>query len=166
MRLGIVALFFVAGACATGALFVAPSLFVVILQEKSLRAERVAQEQYTTTNASTLEAVLKQADQKLSILAAKYAHPSVTDLIKVITEIKPLGVTITSFQYVHPHGKAGVLAISGTSATRDALVLFEEALEKESRITDVQLPISNLANNTNLSFTITVTVASSSLSYI
>ncbi len=160
IRLGIIALFFVAGACATGALFVIPSFFTVTLQEKNLRMERMAQEEQAVGNSSGLEKILEQSDQKLGILASKYASPSLTDLMRTIIEEKPAGVILSGIRYERTQNKTEMLVLSGTGATRDALVLFQEMLQKESRIASVQLPISDLASSANISFTITATLAS------
>ncbi len=159
IRLGIVALFFVAGACLTGALFIMPSFFTVTLQERSLKVERVAQEENAVGNANSLETVLAQSDQKIAILAAKYTSPALTDLMSSIIQKKPAGVILEGIRYERAQNKGETLVLSGTSATRDALVLFQEALRKEPRIANVQLPISDLASSANISFTLTATLA-------
>jgi hypothetical protein len=76
-----------------------------------------------------------------------------------IIQKKPTGVILEGVRYERAQNKGETLVLSGTSATRDALVLFQESLRKEPRIANVQLPISDLASSANISFTMTATLA-------
>jgi len=53
------------------------------------------------------------------------------------------------------------IELTGTALTRQALADFREALLTNERIASVVLPIANLAQDKNITFTITLTLASS-----
>jgi Tfp pilus assembly protein PilN len=90
-----------------------------------------------------------------------------SSLIEDIDARRVPGMILTSFSLSHAHGGAGsnsvntavngsIISISGMAATRDILVAFEQNLENDPRLTAVELPVSALAENTNINFTISM----------
>lgn len=54
--------------------------------------------------------------------------------------------------------QAGAITISGMTDTREALVSYAKNLEASGRFASVNLPISNLAKDTNIPFTIRIVI--------
>lgn len=162
VRLVVVALFFIAGALATGALLVAPSYATVLMQLQDLKAQRAGQQAQAVADTTDLATVLAQSDQNIELLRAKYARVPVTDVISALIGIKPAGIMLLSVRYDRTDAGAETLVFSGRSLSRDALVSFQDRLQDEPHIANVTLPISDLANNTDIDFTITVQLRTSS----
>ena len=69
------------------------------------------------------------------------------------------GIVLSGFDYEPSVGKsAGTLAVSGTATTRDALRNYQLALEGASFARSADLPVSAYAKDTDITFTITVTL--------
>lgn len=162
IRLMVVALFFMAGTLITGALFIAPSYFIVLIQAQELKAQRAMQQTQTDTDSDNLKKLLVQADQRIALLGAKYAHMPVTDRMGDIVQKQPEGITLSSLRYDRTDAGAETLIVAGRSASRDALVSFQELLQKQPYVKSVTLPISDLASSADIDFTITATLNISS----
>jgi Tfp pilus assembly protein PilN len=108
----------------------------------ALHAELVAQ---TATLSQTLSVLSTTGSQ----------NQAFTDIIPTILDQKPRGVSITNITYV----LGGTVQISGTAATRDELAAFQAALQNQSTISLVNIPISDFAGDTDISFSITITPA-------
>lgn len=65
-------------------------------------------------------------------------------------------VAVTSMHFSLDKGKAHIEA-RGTAQTRESLRQFLDALKKDTFFADAQIPISDLAKDTNLVFTLTLT---------
>ncbi len=79
--------------------------------------------------------------------------PLYKDLLQVVGE-RPSGVAITAL--VYQRGNSSVV-ISGIAKKRDDLLFFVDALEKSKTFSAVDLPVSSLAQQEKVNFSITVT---------
>ena len=65
-------------------------------------------------------------------------------------------IVIESFALSHE--KATHIQVRGSATTRESLRQFIEALKRDSFFADAQVPVSDLAPDTNLDFTVTLTL--------
>ena len=79
-----------------------------------------------------------------------------TDAVTLLESLQSTEIFITSFQFERAQGKVGPVMIIGKAATRQALADFRDQLLKQPEISDVVLPISNLAKDKDIEFSISV----------
>ena len=78
-------------------------------------------------------------------------------IVEPIISALPSGVTVSAISLGETD--AGIKAtVTGTSVTRDELLTFEENLEGVARFSVVDLPVSSLAKDTNINYSITISV--------
>jgi hypothetical protein len=81
-----------------------------------------------------------------------------TDYITLFEALENESVVIERYEFTKQDDVLDPISISGKAATRQALADFREALLDNKNIETVFLPISNLAQDKNISFVITVTM--------
>ena len=69
------------------------------------------------------------------------------------------GIHIKKFAYSYAKDSKSVLTLSGTADSRPGLLLFSNNLQTHPEFKKVDLPISNLAKNSNIDFNINITGA-------
>jgi hypothetical protein len=80
-------------------------------------------------------------------------------MVRDILSIARSGVTLSGFSYATTNEKgARTFSISGIAATRDALRTYQLALSGAPFIQTVHLPVSAYAKDSDISFTLTVTL--------
>jgi hypothetical protein len=127
-----------------------------------------AKKSHLTTVESTLSAAdgasLSSRLATLSSNAAKLVTlsnaPSVSGTVRAMLALARPGVTLSDFSYAAPSGKVpGTLIVSGTAATRDALRNYQMALQGASFARSAVLPVSAYAKDSDINFTITVSLS-------
>ena len=80
---------------------------------------------------------------------------------EVIDEVKrqtPRGIEYRTFYATEKNGTIQSLQVQGTAPTREALASLKTALETSDLFERVELPIADLARESDLSFAITITL--------
>lgn len=86
--------------------------------------------------------------------------PSVSKIISSVLTVSRPGITLSGFGYVLGSGKnKSTLTVSGSAATREALRGYQLALQGTPLALSASLPVSAYAKDTNIDFTITITLA-------
>ena len=95
-----------------------------------------------------------------ALLSTLGSTPSATAIITKALAVAHPGVTLSGFSYT-PAGRnsPGTLVIGGIAATRDGLRSYQLALQGASFASAADLPVSAYAQNTDIAFSITVTLA-------
>lgn len=125
-----------------------------------------------TVRLSNIESVLASSDEKIlsahltslsnnaTVLLALGKVPSVSAVLRSVLAIPRAGVSLSGFAYTPVSGNVpGSLSISGTAQTREALRSYQLALESAPFAVSADLPVSAYAKDTNIAFTITVTLS-------
>jgi len=93
----------------------------------------------------------------------KHEAPIVySNLISQVISHKPSGLNIKSFSVTSDRQATStptIIVVQGISSTRDSLILFRDRLEADPLISTVELPISDLAKSTNISYSIKINTA-------
>jgi hypothetical protein len=110
--------------------------------------------------SARLDALTKNAD----ILEALGNAPSASAVVRSTLSVSRPGVTLTGFTYTAAAGTEksptpATLLVSGVSATRDALRNYQIALQGASFVKGADLPVSAFAKDSEIPFTITLTLA-------
>lgn len=113
-----------------------------------------------SADEAALSARLDALSQDAVLLSALGSSSSATGVIRSFLVVARPGVSIANVSYQPGIGKiAGVLVVSGTAATRDSLRAYQLALQHAPFAANVDLPVSAFAKDTNIGFTITITLA-------
>lgn len=106
-----------------------------------------------------LSAQLATLSNNTKILSALADEYSISTIMRAVIAIPRPGVVLSSFAYSPVVGKKQrTLEISGEAATRDALRAYQLALQKAPFASSADLPVSAYAKDSDITFTITVTL--------
>lgn len=157
LRLITLTLFMAASVVAIGSISILPTLF--LSQSKKLSIENQAE--FVERSIAHREAevsleTLRDSRSRLALLATEDEQTTLTETIEVLCqcETTPL-VDIDGFFY-ETFGGIAKINVTGVASTRDALLSYKGRLERSEIFSSVELPISNLARDRDIEFTITV----------
>jgi len=158
LRRAIVALGFLLATIISGIIFLVPPLVI-----SSFRLREVtATEASLASNASIkkqqeIKLAIQTANKKLDTLASA-SGASATGVLTGIAAMKSADMTITSFDLARSAtGTSSAVTVKGMAKDRETLLAFANKLKSDPAYASVDLPISNFAKDTNISFTLTVT---------
>jgi len=109
-------------------------------------------------NYQNLQVMVEKTNNKLKVLQSGKEQTPLLIWGKVTAD-KPAGVKIDSFSYSKNNEKTAVV-ISGKSSVRESLISFAKKLEAQETFENVNLPVSDLARERNLDFSITFGIKS------
>ena len=113
-----------------------------------------------STNQTALSSRLAALSDDAAALSRLTQNPSVSAIIRSALALSRPGVTLSNISYTPSDGaNAGMLAISGIARTREALRNYQLVLQGASFAKAAVLPVSAYAKDSNIAFTITVTLA-------
>lgn len=136
-------------------IFLFPSWIVSTYKEKEIVSQvaNIGKSQSITESNSALS-IIKSTNKKLDSLNIELEYPRVTPFINVVLSKKTGAIYITGFSFITTDKKTGTLELSGVSTTRESLVSFVKRLKESGVFKAVDLPISNLAKDKNINFSI------------
>lgn len=163
VRLGIVIVFLVMILTLVAAILLLPTFVFLTASENSGEA-RLAniESSLSSSNDTILSTKLATLSNSAASLSALANTRSVSMVVRTILEVPRPGVTLSHFEYssvASTNNNPNTLVISGIAATRDALRSYQLALQGSAFIRSADLPVSAYAQDTNIAFTITVTLA-------
>jgi len=135
-----------------------PSFFLSRAKEDVIHNQaKVTERSIAVREQEARATVLVEAKQKLEIFFVRAEHMMVSEIFDAIVMVKSRGVQINGL-FFHERGvEESEIVIEGISSTREALLSFKRSLEQESIFSLVDLPISNLASDKDIEFTIRTT---------
>lgn len=104
---------------------------------------------------SQIEEKLKDMAIQLNRLETLPAQPSLTNAVALVLGVPRSGISVRSIAY-EPNGSESSLKVQGVAATREALRSYAQLLESQEVVTSVDFPISNLAEDRDLTFTLSI----------
>jgi hypothetical protein len=120
--------------------------------EESAEAALAEMNRYTLSSATLIE-----ASKQASLILKMSDRPNYTALIKKFEGMQNEGVSFTRIAIdVNEDGSLRPITISGKADTRSSLATFRSTLLSDPTIEDVLLPISNLAQEKDITFLITI----------
>lgn len=118
----------------------------------------------TNTEAYTLiEGALKKTQGELTQLSTTRSLTPVSEVVDAVHELAQSGVTLSHVSVEAPNGVVKSLIVRGTADTRETLAVFADALEASPYFESVQVPISDLARDRQLPFTLEIIASLRSL---
>jgi hypothetical protein len=157
-RLVVVVIGLVIALIGVAAILLMPT-YIYLLGTAGEKQTELAHVTATLASASdaTLSARLAALSKDAAALIALSKKPSVSAALRSVLGVSRPGVSISGFTYL-PDPKAITAQLTGTAATRDALRSYQLALQNLPAISAATLPVSVYAKDTDISFTITLTL--------
>jgi Tfp pilus assembly protein PilN len=113
-----------------------------------------------STSTKELLVLPQEIDMKVKQLQASNSNVFVSDCFAKIIKPLPLGVRLDSISFSRGQSykeKTGVIVlVSGVATDRDSLVSYVTLLKENSSFSNVDMPVSSLAKNKNLPFSINI----------
>jgi hypothetical protein len=155
-RLLIVILLFSALTISLNLLLLLPSYFLSN-GDRGLIEERVSflKSYLEIRKESGITSVLPLTNEKIKALEISEI-PKINSSIKSILSEKSRSIRINSFNLRSSNDGSRTLLISGRADNRDGLISFSESLKSTGSFVDIDLPLSNLAKNINVDFSIKI----------
>lgn len=148
--------FFILAVAATAIVFLSLPVYVLLSTQVNVYEQSAAEATQRVNEYDLSAGALVRAN----VMAQKiYELEDVEKFSTIITDIEALqgrGVVIEGYNFTHRENKLAPVEISGTAATRQALADFREALLTQEGVSDVVLPISNLAKDRDIQFSLSV----------
>ncbi len=162
MRLGIISIVLVNVLVLIAALLLSPT-YVFLSKSMSAEQTRLATIESTlaATNGSEFSSRLSALMSDATILLALADAPSASATIREVLAVSRPGITLAGLVYTPAATEAssGTLAVSGTAATRETLRNYQLALQGAPFARAAVLPVSAYAKDSNIGFTISITLA-------
>jgi hypothetical protein len=110
-------------------------------------------------NADAASSVIESTNAKLKIISTNLGYPKITPLIKSILTNKAQGILISEIIYASSNATSAVISFGGVSNSRESLIKYADTLEQSKTFKKVDLPISNLAKNKDIDFSINLIIS-------
>jgi hypothetical protein len=110
---------------------------------------------------ATLEAAALRRDARAASVAE---HPALSAAADGVIRAVPGGVSVAAFTFDRAGVSTVEARVEGVADTREALLLFRSNLEAVPGVTSVDVPVSDLARESNAAFSITVSLSTENVS--
>ena len=102
--------------------------------------------------------MVKSINQKLNVIDSSFDYLKITPIINTILSNKTKLIYINSLAYTSNSSTTVTFSINGISGTRESLVSFKKDLDKTALFKNIDLPISNLAKDKDIDFSMIMTM--------
>lgn len=144
-----------------GAALVAPSYFLASVDEGAARDNLASSNRMLASeNATGNEEVLAHAAEQVSLMKEYLRPPSVATALSALTSRIPAGIVVSNVSVTPGTGGTDSVSLSGSAKTRDNLLSFADALRASSSLSGVSVPLSQLAGETDIKFTLSFSFVS------
>jgi len=116
------------------------------------KSEKVAE---YDLSAPSLAVASRQAQMIVS-LRNKF---SFSEMVDILESMKGEGVSLNNFDFRRSDLEIGSVKVQGKALTRQDLIDFRDLLLSHPKIKDIYLPISNLAKDKDIPFSISISLA-------
>ncbi|MDE2079159.1 MAG: hypothetical protein KGI73_02115 [Patescibacteria group bacterium] len=159
-RLVAVVLFLLALGIGMSALLLAPSYFLVENEAAAAHQFLLASEQAVKLGAKGgASGVLALTTERVQILKTYAWSPQVARVLSALSAARSAGITLVTVGVQEGADGTGTLSVAGTAATRNDLLAFVDALKNTSLFSNVAVPLSDLAAQSKIPFTLSFSYA-------
>lgn len=143
--------------------FIFPSWTLSVSKKQELTSSIDAFSSSTINNRSGSGALsISTTNQILHILNINFGYPHAIPLYNAVLLLKKPGVQLSKFSYSSKSDTDALMSIEGIASTREVLVTFVKDLKSSGSFTSVDLPVSNLAQDTHINFVISIVISKKS----
>lgn len=159
-RFATVAALLCALAVFAGGALLAPSYFLAAVDEGAARDTLASSDRMLASESATgNEEVLAQAAEQVSLMKEYLRTPSIAAALSAFTARVPGGVVVSAVSVTPGAGGTDSVSLSGSAKTRNDLLSFADALRASSSLSGVSVPLSQLAGETDIKFTLSFSFA-------
>lgn len=155
LRLATVVLWFLCATLLISSLLLLPSWFLSVQKEGAAERRSIAlSESVAQRELAGFEGTLRATEEQLALLSRESPKGRFYELIGEIAARRPENV---SFESITVTGRADgkhSMIVSGIASDRDSLVVFSRSLGAISLLEKAELPLSNLAKKSDISFSL------------
>lgn len=157
-RLTIISLILFSGAFLIGVILLTPAYLIANINEKAVLKELSFLEgSEESTERERISAELLTVKENLSALADDIPRESFYSIIDIVAAYHGDAIKLSHISYGRETGeKPSELRIGGKADRRDDLLSFTEDLKKNELFSDVILPVSSLAKDRDIEFSIEI----------
>lgn len=154
LRLVTLAIFFLGLGGAIVFVILAPSFFVVDLKNSSLvdQQTKLEKENPELLNIKELESEIAQQKNKLKIISFENEISPSVMIEKILFDLVS-GVTINSISLERKEDHVRI-SLRGHASKRDFLLAFSKKIEGENMFSEINLPVSDLAKDRDIDFSL------------
>lgn len=159
-RFVIASSFLVSGVFLVGFVLLLPSYFLSLGNVSKTGKESISLNEKNEDAAKETSGLPEEVGTKLRFLRSNMAEVSVFGSLEEVVSLLPEGVKIDSVLFfrnqVRGEKSGSAISLSGVAATRDSLVSFSNLLKGSASFSIVDTPVSSLAKDRNLPFSINI----------
>jgi len=153
-----ITLLFLTATFLLGTVFLLPSYFVSQSKGESIGLQsELLQKTITLRESDVSVTSLLATKQKINQLVLVQEQVLQTELLQKVVGSADNNIALDGFYYNRGENSEGEMKITGRAHSRSTLLSFSERLKKESLFSRVDLPVSSLAKDSNIIFSITLT---------
>lgn len=150
--------FFMFSSVLVAVTLLASPVYVLITTQVDAYAASANEAAMRVADFDVSSAELIKANQMAVQITSLKSEAKFMEIVNLVDELPKQGIMVDSYTFSRVGDKMAPIAITGVANTRLDLAAFRDALLKEERVADVVLPISNLAKDKDLDFSLTVTI--------
>lgn len=163
MRLMSTALFLVAFTFLSAAALLVPSYVITLSHENSAEGRRTALDQKIEEKQGNVAIeVIASLNHQMNVIDSFREATTTSEILVAVYGARISGVRIDSLSFEPIQGNRAVI-ITGVAATREVLLAFTQELKRLPLLSQVTLPVSNLAEATNNRFIISATLTNTEI---
>ncbi len=163
-RLGTLAFLAIAVVFGVGIISLTPAYFLSLVNNASAEKKlKIQEEEPLPVFDEESRQAVEDINRKLALIegAQKNTFSVIERAIQAVVAKKIPGIRINRIAYNDTAVKGKQISITGTAPSRDVLLQFRQAFEKDVSFTNVELPISNFVKGSNIEFNLNVTPVNS-----
>ena len=145
-----------------GAFVMIPTYVLINLQVSSFSDSAATASQKIAT-MQDVSKDLTVANNQAKALIDSFKFSSLSDSAKQFTQLENSDLTLSQISIGRTKEGVGPVMLSGEASNRQALADFRDRLLASPQVDGVDLPISNLAKDKDIQFTLTVTMKKTTL---
>ena len=131
--------------------------FVAITTTTEDMASTGGEEAAETAELRQAESAIMVSNLQASQILSQQTDVSFSALIQTLEDLSGNGVSLTSYDLSQTEGILDPIIVRGVADSRTTLTGFVERIEAEAQFAEAELPIANLAKDTDIAFQITIT---------
>jgi hypothetical protein len=164
LRQSIVACVFIIFLQISFLIFVFPSWLSSFYRQKEASAEIESQKSgIVSKNTDNILQTVNQTNQNLDTIDSAFDYSTVLPIVKNIISDKTSAISLSEFTYDNSAATTTIpMSVSGIAKTREDLVAFVKKLQDSAEFSDVVSPISDLAKDKDIVFTVNLNVTQNS----
>lgn len=152
-----IVLLFILVSGALASLFLLPAVFVAQYRLQELKqTEEILKNNIAIANKQSLDATVSTANKKIATIEKQPAQSYIAIVDEIAAE-RTSDIKISSFSMQQSAPKM-TITVKGNAKDRESLLDFANKLKQNTDFNKVDLPISNFAKDSDIDFTLSVTM--------